>query len=77
MKKIIFRVQLTKSRIGNHTRLLYVLLKYLTIHESYRLCSGGTLGSEHHWYVIAWSDGKVGRLRGKEEESRKEALDST
>ena len=69
-EKNIFPVQLTKSRIGNHTRLLYILLKYLTIHEGYRPCSGGTLGRERHWYVIAWPDGKVGRRRGKEEESR-------
>ena len=27
------RVQLTMSRIGDHTRLIYILLKMLTIHE--------------------------------------------
>ena len=62
-ENIFFPVQLITSRIGNHTRLIYILLKMLTIHESYWPCSGGTLGSERHWYVIAWPDGKVGRRR--------------
>ena len=52
-KEIFFPVQLTTSRIGNHTRLIYILLKMLTIHEGYWPCSGGTLGRERHWYAIA------------------------
>ena len=52
-EKHIFHVRLTTSRIDNHTRLIYVLLKMLTIHEGYWSCSGGTLGSKRHWYAIA------------------------
>ena len=33
-KKLIFPVQLTTSRIDNHTQLTHTLLKVLTIHKS-------------------------------------------
>ena len=33
MKKFVFPIQLTTGRIGNHTRLIYFLLKVLIIHS--------------------------------------------
>ena len=52
-EEVFFSVQLTTSRVGNHTRLINILLKLITIHEGYWPCSGRTLGSERYSYAIA------------------------